>query len=61
MKRRTILKGLAAIAPITASGKLLADESNFARGVGSCRLISRLRSSSHPCGLTWLWINPGCR
>jgi protocatechuate 3,4-dioxygenase beta subunit len=41
MKRRTILKGLAAIAPITASGKLLADESNFARGVGSCRLISQ--------------------
>lgn len=41
MKRRTILKGLAAAAPMTIAGKLLAQESNFARGAGVCRVISQ--------------------
>ncbi|MDT8319297.1 MAG: hypothetical protein RQ826_02090 [Xanthomonadales bacterium] len=41
MKRRTILKGLAAMAPVTASGRLFADETNFAQGAGTCRLISQ--------------------
>jgi protocatechuate 3,4-dioxygenase beta subunit len=41
MKRRTILKGLAAMAPITASERLFANESNFAQGAGTCRLISQ--------------------
>ena len=41
MKRRTILKGLASLAPISVAGNLLAEEANYARGTGVCRLISQ--------------------
>ena len=41
MKRRTVLKGLAAMAPMSIAGRLLAQESNFAQGAGVCRLISQ--------------------